>query len=139
MNQQGKKKTMKSINTSFPKQILIVLIIIGEIAIYPLISIDDKEITQAVIAGVLLTTVNVLLGYAAIEFSSGKSMTTFFKYVLGGMGIRMFLMAGILVLLIKVFAFHIAALIASMGILYVVFLTLEILYIQKQVHNKQQS
>ncbi len=124
---------------SFPKQICVALIIISGIAVYPLVRFNDDEITKAVITGALLTTINVLLGYAAIEFSSGKSITTFFKYVLGGTGIRMFLMAGTLVLLIKVFAFHVAALIASMGIFYVVFLTLEVLYIQKQVYNKQQS
>jgi hypothetical protein len=127
------------IDWSFPKQILLALVIVGGLAAYPLAVYGNREILSASCIGAVLTTVNVLLGYAAIEFSFGRSMTTFFKYVIGGMGIRMFLMAGILIVLIKVCALHVAALIASMGILYVIFLTLEILYIQKKVQSKQQG
>ncbi|HEV8538714.1 MAG TPA: hypothetical protein VGR15_07300 [Bacteroidota bacterium] len=127
------------IDWSFPRQILLSLLTVAALGAYPLLRYGDSEIMKAAMMGALLTTVNVLLGYAAIEFSYGRSMATFFKYVLGGMGIRMFVMAGILVVLIKVLEFHIAALIASMGILYVVFLTLEISYIQKKVQQKQQS
>ena len=130
---------MAKIDWSFPKQIFFALVIAGGLSVYPLARFGDSEITKAAIIGALLTTINVLVGYAAIEFSFGKSTTTFFKYVLGGMGIRMFSMAGILVVLIKVFNFHIAALVASMGILYIIFLTLEILYIQKKVQTKQQA
>ena len=127
------------IDWSFPKQILLGLVIVGGLAAYPLALYGDREIISASFIGAALTTVNVLLGYAAIEFSFGRSMTTFFKYVLGGMGIRMFLMAGILVVLIRFFAVHVVALIASMGILYIIFLTLEILYIQKKIQSKQQG
>jgi len=55
------------------------------------------------------------------------------------MGIRLFLMAVILVLLIKVFQLHVGALIGSMGVFYVAFLTLEVFYIQKKINSKQQS
>jgi len=41
--------------------------------------------------------------------------------------------------LIKVFSFHVAALITSMGILYAVYLTLEVLYIHKKVQRKQEN
>lgn len=113
--------------------------IIGCVGTYPLLKFGTNEIIEAVIIGAILTTVNVLLGYAAIEYSLGKSTTTFFKFVIGGMGIRLFLMAVILVLLIKVFQLHVGALISSMGIFYVVFLTLEVFYIQKKINSKQQS
>ena len=127
-----------NIDWSFPKRVLLALVIVGGLSAYPLAAYGNGEIVKASMVGALLTTVNVLLGFAAIEFSFDKSTTTFFKYVIGGMGIRMMLLAGLLVLLIKVFAFHIPALIASMGILYVVFLTLEVLYIQKKIQSKLQ-
>ena len=126
------------IDWSFPRQILLALLIVGGLSAYPLAAYGDREIVSASVVGALLTTVNVLLGFAAIEFSFDKSTTTFFKYVIGGMGVRMFLMAGMLVALIKVFRFHIGPLVASMGTLYVIFLTLEILYIQKKIQSKQQ-
>jgi Ca2+/H+ antiporter len=128
-----------NVDWSLPRQIFLAIMIIGCVGTYPLLKFGTNEIFEAVIIGAILTTVNVLLGYAAIEYSLGKSTTTFFKFVIGGMGIRLFLMAVILVLLIKVFQLHVGALISSMGIFYVVFLTLEVFYIQKKINSKQQS
>jgi len=127
------------VDWSFPRQIFLAIMIIGCVGTYPLLKFGTIEIFEAVIVGAILTTVNVLLGYAAIEYSLGKSTTTFFKFVIGGMGIRLFLMAVILVLLIKVFQLHVGALIGSMGVFYVAFLTLEVFYIQKKINSKQQS
>jgi len=127
------------VDWSLPRQIFLAIMIIGCVGTYPLLKFGTNAIFNAVIVGAILTTVNVLLGYAAIEYSLGKSTTTFFKFVIGGMGIRLFLMAVILVLLIKVFQLHVGALISSMGIFYVVFLTLEVFYIQKKINSKQQS
>ena len=129
---------MKNVDWSFPRWILATLVILLGGAAYPLTRYGDTDMIRAVLAGTILTTLNVLLGFAAIEYSYERSMTTFFKYVLGGMGVRMMLMGGILVLLIKVFQFPAAPLVASMGILYIIFLTLEVYYIQKKVHSKQQ-
>ena len=119
---------------SFPKQIFIALIIIGCVGGVPLFIFGTSEIARAAIVGAVLTTVNVLLGYAAIEYSFEKSMTTFFKYVLGGMGLRLLAMVGVFLLLIKIFQYHAGALVTSIGVFYVVFLTLEILFIQKKVN-----
>ncbi len=127
------------VDWSFPRQIFLALVVIGCVGIYPLVKFGSNEIIQASIVGAIFATVNVLLGYAAIEYSHGKSTTTFFKFVIGGMGLRLLLMAVVLVLLVKVFHLHVGALVGSMGIFYVVFLTLEVFYIQKKINNKQQS
>ncbi len=118
---------------SFPKQVVLAIVVLGGIGAYPLMRSGSPEIIKASLAGALLATCNVLAGYAAIEYAFGKSTTTFFKVVLGGMGIRMFVLAGTLVLLIKVFDFYAAALVITMGVFYIVFLTLEILFIQKKI------
>ena len=127
------------IDWSFPRQIFLTLLILGCVGAYPVLMYGSADITRSALAGALLATLNVLVGYAAIEYSFGKSTTTFFKYVLGGMGIRMLVIALVLVLLIKVFRFHAAALVSTMGIFYVVYLTLEILFIQKKIGIKHQS
>jgi hypothetical protein len=127
------------LDVSFPKQILIAFVSIGALAAYPLVKYGSDEILKAATAGALLTTVNVLIGYAAIEYSFGKSTATFFKFVLGGMGIRMFFMAAVLVLLLRGLDFNAPALVGSMGVFYAVFLTLEVLFIQKKVSLKQQG
>jgi hypothetical protein len=124
---------------TFPRQILAALLVIGWLASYPLLKYGNGEMIRAAIAGAALATLNVILGYAAIEYSIGKSVTTFLKFVLGGMGVRLFGMAGILLLMLKVFAFHVVALVSSLGVCYVVFLTMEIIYIQKRLSTRQQD
>lgn len=113
--------------------------VLGAAGTYPLALYGDAGIIKAVVIGALLSTINVLIGYAAIEYSIGKSTTTFLKFVLGGMGVRMMMMAGMLVVLIKLFEVHAGALVGSMGACYVVFLTLEIIFIQKSISIKHHS
>ena len=127
------------IDWSFPKQVGLALFVISGLVAYPLLAYGTAEVLRAAVTGALLATINVLLGYAAIEYSFGKSTTTFFKYVLGGMGIRLMVMASALVLLIRVFQIHAGALVGSMGIFYVVFLTLEVFFIQKKVGIKHHN
>jgi len=127
------------IEWSFPKQIFLTLVISAVLGFYPLSTVASGDVIRAAIIGACLTTINVLLGYAAIEYSIDKSTTTFFKFVLGGMGIRLVLMAGLLIVLIKGFGVHVPALIGSIGIFYIVFLTLEVFYIQKKISTKHQN
>ena len=127
------------VDWSFPRQVLLAFVIIVGLGSYPMLTYGTDEMITGALTGALLATVNVLLGYAAIEYSFGKSTTTFFKYVLGGMGIRMFVMALALVVLIKFVHMHVGALVGSMGIFYVVFLALEVLFIQKKVSIKHHS
>jgi hypothetical protein len=121
---------------SFPIQILITLVIVGSIASVPLLKYGSQNVIEGAIAGTLLATINVLLGYAAIAYAFDKSTTTFFKVVVGGMGIRILLMVLALVFAIEAFNLNVIALIAAMGIFYAIYLILEILYIQKKVNSK---
>ncbi len=129
---------MVQIDWKFPRRILIAIVVLALLSAYPLWAFGSAEILRAVTAGALIATVNVLLGYCAIEYSLVKSTATFFKVVLGGMGIRMLLMAGALVILIKVYNYHVAALVGSLGIFYMVFLILEVLDINRKITIKQQ-
>jgi hypothetical protein len=121
----------------FPLQVAAALCIIGGIAAFPLARYATAATIMAAGAGAAMATINVLAGYAAIEFSIGKPVTVFLRAVLGGMGIRMGIMAAVLVILIRFFGFDALALVASLGICYSVFLVLEILYIQQTVSRKQ--
>jgi hypothetical protein len=87
----------------------------------------------------LLSTVNVLLGFLAIECSFERSYSTFLKAVLGGMGLRMVLMLGAMWVLISMFQMHALALALSMLGFYLVYLVMEILYIQRKVVVKNQG
>lgn len=127
---------MKNIDWSFPRQVFVTLAAVGVCSAYPLLKYGTAEILEAVVAGALITTINVLAGYAAIEYSHGKSASTFLKVVLGGMGVRLVAVATVLVVLIKVFEFQVPALIWSIVFFYVVFLLLEIMFIQKKFGHR---
>ncbi len=124
---------------SFPRQVALAIVVIAGAAGYPLAHYGSRTMTAAAAIGALLSTANVLLGYAAIEYSWKKSAVTFFKVVLGGMGVRMLAMAGILALLVKVFNVDIAPLVWSVLVFYAVFLALEIVFLQKKFSQRQQG
>jgi Ca2+/H+ antiporter len=129
---------MRNIDWSFPKWIFGALAAIGAASAYPILRYGSEGTARAAIMGAVLSTVNVLVGYAAIEYSFRRSTTIFLKYVLGGMAVRMMLMSLVIVLLIKVWEVDVAPLVWSMGLFYVVYLTLEVLFIQRKFINKQE-
>jgi hypothetical protein len=116
------------------KQVITALLGSFLIASYPLALYANQEVIAAVVAGALLGTLNVIIGYTAIEYAFTKSMTTFTAVVIGGMGLRLMLLLGVMVLFILVFNVHTVALTVSLIYFYAVYLILEILYIQKKVH-----
>ncbi len=127
---------MSRFDLSFPRQVFLTLAVAGCFGAYPLVKYASAEILEAVAAGALITTLNVLAGYAAIEYSHGKSASTFLRVVLGGMGLRMLAVGSVIVVLIKVFDVHVQALIWSIAFFTVVYLALEIMFIQKKFGNR---
>jgi hypothetical protein len=123
----------------FPGQVLATLVIVGGIAAYPLWKNGTPEILTAVLTGAGLSTLNVLAGYFAIAYAFGRSHTTFLTTILGGMGIRMAVVLGALVVLIKVAGMHAMALTVSLLVFYVIYLVLEIVYIQRRFGLTKQN
>jgi hypothetical protein len=126
------------IDKRFPLQVLGALIVVALAGAYPAVRYGSPEILIAASVGALLSTVNVLVGFLAIEYAFNKSYTTFLKTVLGGMGARMVLTLVALLLLIKVVGLHTVALTVSLLGFYLIFLILEVLFIQKKVVIKNQ-
>ncbi|HLF13378.1 MAG TPA: hypothetical protein VI932_00630 [Bacteroidota bacterium] len=124
---------------SFPKQVFLTMSAICVAGYYPLEAWGPPGALSAAVAAGIMATVNVLAGYAAIEYSVSGSMNTFMKFVLGGMGVRLVVMTGALLLLIRVFGFHATALVASLGVFYVAYLALEVIFIQKKLNRRQSS
>lgn len=104
---------------------------------YPISEFATTEVIHGIIAGGVMSLINLLLGYAAIEISYERSHTTFLKYVLGGMVVRLMLMWGVLLVLIRLYHFHSASLMLSLLFFYVMNLVLEIFYLQKRVTSKK--
>jgi hypothetical protein len=121
------------IDGGFLRKIAVVIAVVGLLLAYPLAAYASREIILATVAGAVLSTINVLLGYLAIEYSFQKSYSTFLKAVLGGMGVRMLLILGAMVILILQYRMNAVALTVSMFGFTVIYLVLEVLFIQKKV------
>ena len=134
-NESGKRK----FDISFPRQIAVVFFVSALLSAYPLFAFASAEVIRACIAGVLISLANVLAGYAAIEYSIDKSYTTFLKAVLGGMGVRMVVMLGALLILIMMFHFQAVPLVVSLMGYYILFLILEVLFMQKKMNKKAEG
>lgn len=127
------------IDRSFPTRVAITFGVGLVIALIVISLLGERDLVLPVVVGAVLSTANVLAGFFAFEYSLERSYTTMLKAVLGGMGIRLVFMLGILVLLIKVVGLHPVALVVSLLSYYVVYLVLEVLYIQERVSHKSQS
>ena len=134
-NENGKKK----FDLSFPRQVAAALFIIAVLSAYPLFAYASADIVLACIAGAVISVVNAIAGYAAIEYSIGKSYTVFLKAVLGGMGVRMLAMLSIMLVLIELFRFKAVPLVVSLLGFYSLFLILEVLFIQKKMSTKAEG
>jgi hypothetical protein len=98
-----------------------------------------QELIRNGFAADTMSLLNLLLGYVAIEYSFDKSNITFLKIVLGGMGARLFLMAGLVLVLIRYFAFDPLSLTLSLLFFYSLNLVLEIYLLDNKVTVKNQS
>lgn len=124
------------IDRRFPLHVAIALTAGLVVAAIPVLSWGSAGMFLAIVVGALLSTLNVLAGFLAIEYAMEKSHETFLKAVLGGMGLRMAVMLGLLVLLIKLGGLHTVALVGSTLGFYAVYLVLELVYIQRKVSQK---
>jgi len=126
------------IDGGFAKRVLIAFCMLAGVAAYPLAKFGSRDVIVAAITGSFLSTINVLLGYAAIEYSLDKPHSTFFRAVVGGMGLRILVMVGALLMFIKVLGMHAMALTVSLLSFYIVYLVLEVWFIQKKLSLKSQ-
>jgi len=126
----------KRFDFAFPRQIVVTFVVAAGLASYPLFAYASADVVKACIAGSLISLVNVFAGYVAVEYAIDKSYTVFLRTVLGGTGLRMFAMLAALLVLIKVFRFHAAALVVSLLGFYVLFLFLELMFIHTTMTTK---
>ena len=123
----------------FAVQVAVVFIVSVLCAAYPMLRYASDEVILAAATGAMLSTLNVLAGFLAIQLTFHRSYTTFLKAALGGMGIRMAVMLGMLLLLILVAHMHAVALTVSVIGYALVYLVLEIVFLQKMVQVKNQG
>lgn len=89
--------------------------------------------------GLVMSTVNAIIGSLCIGYAFDKPQNTFLKIVFGGMVLRMGILLGGLFVLITVFRFHTLSLTLSLLGFYLIFLVMEILSIQRRVEARERA
>ena len=120
----------------FLKLVALVFVGVAILVVVPLSIYANQELVRSVIAGGLASLFHLLLGYLFIEYGFDKSNTTFLKVILGGTLVRMFLLVGIVLLLVRVYHFQTMSLMVSLLLFYVLNLLLEIHFLQRKVALK---
>ncbi|MGB2869059.1 MAG: hypothetical protein WBD36_11455 [Bacteroidota bacterium] len=111
-------------------------VVLAIAAAFPISILASPEVLKAIIAAGIMSVVNFLLGFAAIEFGFEKSNTTFLNVILGGMVARLMLMWATFLILIRIYEMHQPALVFSLMVFYILILALEIYFLQKKVSLK---
>jgi putative flippase GtrA len=106
---------------------------------YPISYLVDAESFRSIMAGGMISLVHVLLGYMLVEWGFEKKSTTFLKIVLGGMVLRLLVMTGVVLVLLRVFHYDAFSLMISLLLYYVINLILEIYLLQRKVAVKHQE
>jgi len=99
----------------------------------------SHEALRSAVAAAIASLVHLMLGYFAIEFSFGKSNITFLKIVLGGIGLRLFLLLSAVFVMLRYFAFDPLSLTLSLLFYYILNLVLEIYLLENRVSVKNQQ
>ena len=108
-------------------------------AVYPLVKYFPPEVMESFFAAGLLSFVNIVIGYLAVEYSFPKSNTMFLKVILGSMLARLIGMGAAVVLLVEVLHFPALALMLSLLLFYGMNLALEVYFLQKKVALRHQQ
>ncbi|HKI45941.1 MAG TPA: hypothetical protein VKA08_11480 [Balneolales bacterium] len=106
---------------------------------YPVFRIYGFPALLGMIVALVMTTANVLAGYWIIIRSFHLDMSDFMKRVFGGMGIRMFVLMGLIVIILLVTKINQNSFIISLFISYICKSVIEIIFINKRSQNHRVS
>jgi len=106
---------------------------------YPVFHTYGMSALAGMIVALVLTTVNVLVGYWLIVRSIDQSMNDFMKKVFGGMVVRMFILMGVIAFILLATKIHQNSFIISLFISYICKSVIEIIFINKRSQNHRVS
>ena len=116
----------------FLKYILVYSAVVLLIAIYPIFFFATKVQALSIAVGYIISFINVLIGYSLNKSALGKNTKSFMVMVLGGMGIRLMIVAILLVLLLNYTQLESISLVSSVFFFYFLFISIEIYFLLKK-------
>lgn len=121
---------------SFLRNILFISAVLALALVYPVSGWLRPEDLRAVIASGIISLVNILLGWASLEYAIDKPNSRFMVAVFGGMGVRMMLIL-IAFSILLVNGYQSVALALSLMAFYVMFMIAEIVYVMKELSRRK--
>jgi len=115
----------------FVKYILIVAVIAWILILYPLFKFGNEGFISSFAIGSLISLANSIVGFLVIKHGMTKSNREFFKLTMGSIGLRLFAIAGLILVLLKFLNFEIYGLVISLLLFYFLFLAVEIAFFAK--------
>ena len=116
----------------FFKYVLIASVIVLIAAFYPVYTYASSLQIKSIIYGYLLSLINVLVGYGLTGIAFDKKVKSFMIIVFGGMVVRMFLVAVLLLVLLYIVQLDAWSLVASVFFFYFLFISIEIKFLYKK-------
>ncbi|PIU44386.1 MAG: hypothetical protein COS95_09235 [Ignavibacteriales bacterium CG07_land_8_20_14_0_80_59_12] len=101
------------------------------LSLYPAYIWGKTDALVAVLAGGLIAVANGTAGFLSIAYAFEKPNAVFIKVIVGGMGIRLFILAGIVFVLLKVFELNVVAFTASLFFFYFLAALIEIVFMNR--------
>ncbi len=121
----------------FVKYVLIAVAVVWILISYPLFKFASSEFVKSFAVGSLISLINSVVGFMLIKHGFGKSNKEFLKLTIGSMGVRLFVIAGLILFLLEVLNFEIYGLLISLLLFYFILLVVEILYLNKLTTKKE--
>lgn len=119
------------------KTIAIVVSVFGLVSAFLIWQFADRSFGASYFLGALLGIVNGAIGFVTIEKFIDRSAIVFLKGVFLGMGVRLVLLLGVFVLLIKVAHVHIAGLVSGLFVFYFTMTVLEVIFLNKRIELRK--
>ena len=98
---------------------------------------SNNAFESAYFIGALVGLINGGFGFLTVDKFIDKSNLAFLKGVFIGMAVRMLLLLGIFILLIKVFEFHVIGLVTGLLIFYFAMTIFEVIFLNKRIEIKR--
>jgi hypothetical protein len=126
------------INTGrFVKYVLMAVVVVWLLALYPLFKFASSEFVKSFAVGSLISLINSVAGFILVKRGFERSNKEFLKLTIGSMGVRLFVIAGLVLFLLEVLNFEIYGLLISLLLFYFIFLAVEILYLNKLTTKRE--
>lgn len=103
------------INTGrFVKYVLMAVVVVWLLALYPLFKFASSEFVKSFAVGSLISLINSVAGFILVKRGFERSNKEFLKLTIGSMGVRLFVIAGLILFLLEVLNFEIYGLLISL-------------------------